>query len=149
MTLPAGESWSTLANATTEVEVPGILTARVTPGMSALEIQTQYAAAQQDLAAALATAQVADLTAARSTDQRRRELQSARDQLTATLAGLCGDDDVEQLRSRLVEFAPCPRFPATSRPTRPPPVPNSTRPKRAVSQRGQTARPTDASRRWR
>jgi hypothetical protein len=110
VTLPAGESWSTLANAATEVEVPGILTARVTPGMSALEIQTQYTAAQQDLAAGLAAAQVADLTAARSTDQRRRELQSARDQLTATLAGLCGDDDVEQLRSRLAELRSLPAF---------------------------------------
>jgi hypothetical protein len=110
VTLSAGESWSTLANATTEVEVPGILTARVTPGMSALEIQTQYAAAQQDLAAGLAEAQVAELAAARSTDQRRRELQSARDQLTATLAGLCGDDDVEQLRSRLAELRSLPAF---------------------------------------
>ena len=110
VTLPAGESWSTVANATTEVEVPGILTARVTPGMSALEIQTQYTAAQQDLAAGLAAAQVADLAAARSTDQRRRELQSARDQLTATLAGLCGDDDVEQLRSRLAELRSLPAF---------------------------------------
>jgi hypothetical protein len=110
VTLPAGESWSTLANATTEVEVPGILTARVTPGMSALEIQTQCAAAQQDLAAGLTAAQVADLAAARSTHQRRRELQSARDQLTATLAGLCGDDDVEQLRSRLAELRSLPAF---------------------------------------
>jgi hypothetical protein len=110
VSLPAGESWSSVANATTEVEVPGILTARVTPGMSALEIQTQYTAAQQDLAAALAAAQVADLAAARSTDQRRRELQSARDQLTATLAGSCGDDDVEQLRSRLVELRSLPAF---------------------------------------
>jgi len=110
VTLPAGETWSTLANATTEVEVPGILTARVTPGMSALDIQTQYAAAQQDLAAGLAAAQVADLAAARSTDQRRRDLQSARDQLTATLAGLCGDDDVEQLRSRLAELRSLPAF---------------------------------------
>ena len=108
VTLPAGESWSTLANAATEVEVPGVVTARVTPGMSALEIQTQYTAAQQDLAAGLAAAQVADLAAARSTDQRRRELQSARDQLTATLVGLCGDDDVEQLRSRLAELRSLP-----------------------------------------
>ncbi|HXO10911.1 MAG TPA: AAA family ATPase, partial [Mycobacterium sp.] len=108
--LSAGESWSTVANATTEVEVPGILTARVTPGMSALEIQTQYAAARQDLAAGLAAAQVADLAAARGTDQRRRELHSARDQLTATLAALCGDDDVDQLRSRLTELRSLPAF---------------------------------------
>ncbi len=110
VSLPAGETWSSIANAATEVEIPGILTARVTPGMSALDIQAQYAAVQQDLAAALATAQVADLAAARSTDQRRRELQSARDQLTATLAGLCGDDDVEQLRSRLAELRSLPAF---------------------------------------
>ena len=110
VSLAAGESWSTLANAATEVEVPGILSARVTPGMSALDIQAQYAAAQQDLAAGLAAAQVADLAAARSTDQRRRELQSARDQLTATLAGLCGDDDVEQLRARLAELRSLPAF---------------------------------------
>jgi hypothetical protein len=110
VSLAAGETWSTLANATTEVEVPGIVTARVTPGMSALDIQAQYAAAQQDLAAGLAAAQVADVAAARSTDQRRRELQSARDQLTATLAGLCGDDDVEQLRSRLAELRSLPVF---------------------------------------
>jgi AAA ATPase-like protein len=110
VSLAAGESWSTLANAATEVEVPGVVTARVTPGMSALDIQAQYTAAQQDLAAGLAAAQVADLAAARSTDQRRRELQSARDQLTATLAGLCGDDDVEQLRSRLAELRSLPAF---------------------------------------
>ncbi|HEY2087098.1 MAG TPA: AAA family ATPase [Mycobacterium sp.] len=110
VSLPAGETWSSIANAATEVEIPGILTARVTPGMSALDLQAQYAAVQQDLAAALATAQVADLAAARSTDQRRRELQSARDQLTATLAGLCGDDDVEQLRSRLAELRSLPAF---------------------------------------
>jgi hypothetical protein len=110
VSLRAGETWSSVANAATAVEIPGIVTARVTPGMSALDIQAQYAAAQQDLAAALATAQVADPAAARSTDQRRRELQSARDQLTATLAGLCGGDDVEQLRSRLAELRSLPAF---------------------------------------
>ncbi len=111
VSLPAGESWSSVANAATEVEIPGIVTARVTPGMSALDIQAQYTAVQQDLVAALAGAQVADLAEARSTDQRRRELQSARDQLTATLAGLCGeDDDVEQLRSRLAGLRSLPAF---------------------------------------
>ena len=60
------------------------------------------------MAAALAAARVADLAEARHTDQRRRELQSGRDQLTATLVGLCGDDDVEQLRSRLAELRALP-----------------------------------------
>ena len=101
VSLPAGRSWSTTAGGATEVEVPGVLTARFTPGATARDIQAEHAAAQQDLAAALTTAQVADVAAARLTDQRRRELLSRRDQLTATLAALCGDDDVEQLRSSL------------------------------------------------
>jgi hypothetical protein len=110
VSLRAGETWSTLANATTKVEIPGIVTARVTPGMSTLDIQAQYTAAQKDLAAALAAARVVDLAAARSTDQRRRELQNAHDRLAATLAGLCGDDDVEQLHSRLAELRSLPAF---------------------------------------
>ena len=108
VSLPAGQSWSTTAGATTEVEVPGILTARFTPGTSALDIQAEYAAAQENLAVVLAAAQVADLTAAQGSDQRRRELQSGRDQLTATLVGLCGDDEVAQLRSRLAELRALP-----------------------------------------
>jgi hypothetical protein len=110
VSLATGETWSTLANTATEVEVPGVVTARVMPGMSALDVQAQYTAAQQDLAAGLAAAQVANPAAARSADQRRRELQSARGQLTATLAGLCGDDDVEQLVSRLAELRSLPPF---------------------------------------
>jgi hypothetical protein len=101
VSLPAGQSWSTVANTTTEVEIPGVVTTRVTPGTSALDIQAQYAAAQEKLAAVLAAAQATGLAAARQADQRRRELQSVRGQLTATLAGLSDDDDVEQLRSRL------------------------------------------------
>ncbi|MDT5305858.1 MAG: hypothetical protein QOE48_1528 [Mycobacterium sp.] len=108
LSLSAGQSWSATAGSTTEVEVPGILTARFTPGTSALDIQSEYAAVQENLAAALAAARVADLAEARHTDQRRRELQSGRDQLTATLVGLCGDDDVEQLRSRLAELRALP-----------------------------------------
>jgi len=104
VSLPAGQSWSTTAGGTTDVEVPGVLTARFTPGATALDIQAEYAAAQQDLAAALAAAQVADVAAARLTDQRRRELLSGRDRLTATLVALCGDDEAEQLRSRLAEL---------------------------------------------
>ncbi len=102
--LPAGQSWSTITGGAIEVEVPGILTARFTPGTTALDIQTEYAAAQQDLAAALAGAQVADVAAARATDQHRRELINRRDQLAATLIALCGDDDVDQLRARQAEL---------------------------------------------
>jgi hypothetical protein len=104
VSLPAGQSWSTTATGPTEVEIPGILTARVTPGATALDVQAKYAAAQQELTAALAAADVADLAAARCADQRRRELQSCRDQLSATLSGLCGDEEIDQMRSRLAQL---------------------------------------------
>ena len=104
VSLPAGQSWSTTTGGATEVEVPGVVTARFTPGTTVLDIQTEYAAAQQNLAAALAAAQVADVAAARRIDQRLRELLNGRDQLTATLVALCADDEVEQLRSRLAEL---------------------------------------------
>ena len=60
------------------------------------------------MADALASAGVDDLAAARQADERRRELLSTRDQLTATLVGLSGDDDVEQLRARLAELQELP-----------------------------------------
>jgi len=105
VSLSAGQSWSITASGPTEVEVPGVLTARVTPGATALDVHAKYAAAQQELAAALSAADAADLTAARRADQRRRELQGNRDQLSATLAGLCGDEDIGQLRSRLAQLS--------------------------------------------
>ncbi len=104
VSLSAGQSWSITAAGPTEVEIPGVLTARVTQGATALDTQAKYVAAQQEIAAALAAGDVADLAAARSADQRRRELQSSRDQLTATLAGLCGEVQVDQLRKRLAQL---------------------------------------------
>jgi uncharacterized protein YhaN len=104
ISLPAGQSWSITAAGPTAVEVTGVLTARVTPGATTLDIHTKHAAAQEELAAALAAGEVTDLAAARSADQRRRELHSTRDQLSATLAGLCGDEQVAGLRSRLAEL---------------------------------------------
>jgi AAA ATPase domain len=104
VTLSAGQTWSTTATGPTEVEVPGILTARITPGATALDAQAKHAAAQEELTAALTAARVADPDAARCADQRRRELQSSRDQLSATLSGLCGDEDIDQLRSRLTQL---------------------------------------------
>ncbi|BBX45757.1 AAA family ATPase [Mycobacterium cookii] len=108
VTLPAGDSWSTVANAETDIEIAGVVTARVTPGASALEVQEKHAAAQEKLTAALAAAQAVDLESARQADRRRRELQSTRAQLTATLAGLSGDDDIDKLRSRLAELQALP-----------------------------------------
>ena len=104
VSLSAGQSWSTTATGPTEVEVAGVLTARVTPGATALDVQVKYAAAQQELTAALAAGDVADLVAARSVDQRRRELMSSRDQLSATLSGLSGDEEIDQLRARMAQL---------------------------------------------
>ncbi|MBV9350865.1 MAG: AAA family ATPase [Mycobacterium sp.] len=102
--LSAGEGWSTTATGPTVIAVAGVLTARISPGATARDIQANYAAAQEELTAALAAGAVADLAAARSDHQRRRELQSRRVQLTATLAGLCGDEQVDQMRSRLARL---------------------------------------------
>ncbi|OBA78733.1 hypothetical protein A9W99_24075 [Mycobacterium sp. 1164966.3] len=104
VSLSAGQSWSIAAAEPTEIKVPGVLTARVTPGATALDIQAEHAAAQQELTAALTAADVSDVHAARAADERRRELRSSRDRLTATLAGLCGDDEIDQLRCRLAQL---------------------------------------------
>lgn len=104
VSLSAGQSWSTTAAGPTEVEVPGVLIVRVIPGATALDVKSKYAAAQQELAVALAAGNVADLAAARCADQRRRELQNSRDQLSTALAGQCGDDQIDQLRVRLAQL---------------------------------------------
>ncbi|MEZ0366268.1 AAA family ATPase [Mycobacterium sp. pUA109] len=104
VSLPAGQSWSTTATAATEVAVPDLLTVRVRPGDTARDAEAKCAAAQQELGAALQAAGVADLAAARSADQRRRELHGRRDQLGATLAALRGDDPLDQLRGRLEQL---------------------------------------------
>ncbi|BCQ08225.1 putative protein [Mycobacterium heckeshornense] len=101
--LSAGQSWSTTASGPTEIAVPGVLTARFTPGATVRDIEAEYAAAQSELADALATGKAADPAEARRVDNRRRELQYQRDQLTAALSALCGDDDVGQLRARLAQ----------------------------------------------
>lgn len=104
VSLPAGQSWSITATGPTTVEVPGVLTARVTPGATTLDVQAKYAAAQEEFTAALKAGGVSDLATARSADRRRRELQGCRDQLDATVAGLCGDERLDQLRSRLAQL---------------------------------------------
>jgi hypothetical protein len=102
--LSSGQSWTITAAGPTTVEVPGILTARVVPGATTLDVHAKYAAAQEEMTAALAAGEVADLAAARAADQRRRDLQGGRDQLSATLVGLCGDEQADQLRSRLAQL---------------------------------------------
>jgi hypothetical protein len=102
--LPGGQSWSMTAPGTTEVEVAGVLTARLRPGITARDARAEYDAAQQELAGTLARARVDDLEGARRTDQRRRELRNTHDQLTARLTGLCGDDQIDQLRLQLEQL---------------------------------------------
>ncbi|OBH88730.1 AAA family ATPase [Mycobacterium sp. E2989] len=104
ISLSEGETWSTTTTGPTAVRVPGVLAARITPGATTLDVQAKHDAAQQELAAALAAAVVTDVAAARASDQQRRELQSSRDQLSATLAGLCGDEEIDQLRARLEQL---------------------------------------------
>ncbi|AWV47783.1 hypothetical protein JK2ML_1120 [Mycobacterium leprae Kyoto-2] len=104
VSLEAGQSWSTTATGPTEVEVLGVLTACVIPGATALDAQSKYVAAQEELSVALADGGVVDLAAARCANQRRRELQSSLDQLSAALAGVCGDDQIDQLRARLEQL---------------------------------------------
>ncbi len=104
ITLEAGGTWSANATTPTEIDVPGVLTARVVPGAPASDTQAKLDAAQQVLTAALAVARLDDIACARALDQRRRELVSARDKLTAVAQGLIGDDDVDALRARLAEL---------------------------------------------
>ena len=110
--LAAGESWSTSVSAQTDIEVPGVLTARLTPGTPASETQAKLAAAQEVLAAALATGGVADVVAARTLDQRRQQLMTTRDRLATRIEALTGDASVDQLRTRLAELTA--RQPATA-----------------------------------
>ena len=104
VTLAAGGAWSANATVSTDIDVPGVLTARVVPGAPASDNQAKLDAAQQVLARVLSTARVEDVAAARVLDERRRELVAVRDRSTATINGLAGDDDVEALRARLAEL---------------------------------------------
>ena len=104
VTLEPGETWRANAATTTDIDLPGVLTARVVPGAPASDTQATLDAAQQVLLGALAVAKVDEVAGARVVDQRRRELISARDRSTATASGLIGDDDVDALRSRLADL---------------------------------------------
>jgi hypothetical protein len=101
VTLTAGESHVLSPSESLSVRVPGVLAARVDPGATAAEVHTKLVAAQQQLEQQLARGGVADAERARAVDEQRRDLVSRRDQLTARLADLRGDDDVAHLRERL------------------------------------------------
>jgi hypothetical protein len=124
VTLQAGDTWASSATTPTDVEVPGVLTARVVPGTPASDNQAKLDAAQQVLAAALTAVRVDDVAAARTLDQRRRELTTTHAKLAAAADALRGDDEVEVLLARLAELrerdpAGGPHHAATDRPTHP------------------------------
>ena len=102
--LSTGGTWSTDATTTTDVDIPGVLSARIVPGAQASDTQTRLDAAQRVLTDALVAAEADDVAGARILDLRRRELTAARDRSTATVHGLIGDDDVDGLRARLCEL---------------------------------------------
>ena len=99
--LSAQQTLTLGAAAATDVEVPGVLHARVVPGAPACDTQATLDAARRHLDDVLAAAGVADLAGARAQAEQRRELISERDRLTATLLGLCGDEPADELRCRL------------------------------------------------
>ena len=103
-TVAAGETWSTSVSAQTEIDVPGVLTARVAPGSPASETRAKLAAAQEVLAAALTAGGVTDVIAARSVDERRQSLRTDRNRLASRIEAFTGDTSVDQLRTRLAEL---------------------------------------------
>ena len=104
ISLAAGETWATSVSAETEIEVPGLLTARLAPGTPASQTLAKLAAAQEVLATALKSAVVDDVPAARILDTRRQHLMTTRNRLHATIEALSGDESADQLRARLTEL---------------------------------------------
>lgn len=102
--IEAGGSWASSVSSPTEIELPGLLRARVVPGTPAADSHAKLEAAQEVLTAALSKARVDDVAAARLLNDRRRELTASRDKLRATSEALIGDDDVDGLRRRLTEL---------------------------------------------
>jgi hypothetical protein len=105
LAMTAGEQWSTGAGGQTDIEVPGVLSVRVLPGTPAADTQAALDAARVTLAAALQPHGLADVTAARATDERRRELTSLQDQQRATWQATLGNDTVEALTARQAQLA--------------------------------------------
>ena len=104
ITLSAGQRWAPASSSPTTVELPGVVSVRIDPGVTTSGAQVKLEAAQRVLAEALGQGGAADLDAARIIDRRRRELTGSRDQLAATLAGLCEDEGVGEMRARLASL---------------------------------------------
>ncbi len=99
--LTAGQSWSPPVSAATTIELPGVLSVRIDPGVTTAGIRDKLGAAQAVLAEALQQGGAANVDGARQLEQRRRTLAGSRDQIGATLAALVADDDVEALRAQV------------------------------------------------
>ncbi|MGV0990915.1 MAG: AAA family ATPase [Mycobacterium sp.] len=99
--LSAGESWTQPVSAAVVVDVPGVLTVRISPGASAVKLRDDLEAAQQLLDQELAAVGVSGIEAARAMDTRRRALTESRTTHTARLEGLCGGEDAVALRTQL------------------------------------------------
>ncbi|CDO05543.1 hypothetical protein C1S82_25665 [Mycolicibacterium cosmeticum] len=100
MVLVAGQQWSAGIAAPTEIDVAGVLSARVIPGADAVDTAAALEAARGALAEVLRRCDAADAAAARALHARRAELTAARDRLRATVDALTGDETPEQLRAR-------------------------------------------------
>jgi hypothetical protein len=101
LALSAGETYADGIATAADIEVPDVLRVRVIPGAPASDTHATLEAAQNHLTGMLEAAGVADVAHARAAAQRRRDLVAERDRLTATLAGLSGDEPVDNMRSRL------------------------------------------------
>ena len=104
--LGAGQTHTVTVTEGAEIGLPGIGTLSVTSGA---DVQAELKAARRRLSESLVGPGLADVEEARRVDATRRELLSRRDQLTATLTGLLGDDVTADLRDRLDTLrAECP-----------------------------------------
>jgi chromosome segregation ATPase len=103
-TLRAGTPWSTPASAAVVVDVPGVVSVRIDPGVTAVKLRTELHAAQKTMADTLEEAGASTPVEVRELDRQRRTLAAAHGQQAAALAGLCDGEGVEELRSRLAEI---------------------------------------------
>lgn len=99
--LAAGQRWVPMNSSSTTVELPGVLSVQIDPGVTTSDVQAKLDTARRVLAEALHQGGAADLLGARELDQHRRGLTESRNHLTATLSGLCQGDEIEDMRSRL------------------------------------------------
>ncbi|SCX33035.1 AAA family ATPase [Mycolicibacterium fluoranthenivorans] len=98
--LAAGQQWSAGVAAPTDIEIAGVLSARVVPGADAVDTAAALDAARQALGEVLHRCDAADAATARTLHARRAACTATRDRLRATVDALTGDETVEQLRTR-------------------------------------------------